>query len=87
MVLDKIQKCINKTQYIKERTAGEKIHNRFKLILSSINILLKLSSIIKIHVRFTTMTDIKILLTGGSGYMYEQSTPNNYVELLLTLRT
>jgi hypothetical protein len=74
-------------QYINERTAGDKIHKRFKTILSSFNILLKLSSIIKIHVRFVTMTDTKILLTGASGYMYEQSTPNNYEELFLTLRT
>jgi hypothetical protein len=33
------------------------------------------------------MTDTKILLTGASGYMYEQLTPDNYVERLLMLKT
>jgi hypothetical protein len=32
------------------------------------------------------MTDTKILLTGASGYMHEQSIPDDDVELLLTLR-
>jgi hypothetical protein len=40
----------------------------------------------KLRVRFTTMTDTKILLTGASGYVYERSIPDDDVELLLTLR-
>jgi hypothetical protein len=40
----------------------------------------------KLRVRFTTMTDTQILITGASRYMYEHSIPGDNVELLLTLR-